>query len=303
MWGALALTRLTFHSKSNILRGQIIFWTAERAIEGSYCRGKVVATSSTDALTKMGRELQKKKNRSGINKVRMKPKSKKAHLVKHPIIAANWDKSQTLSQNYKRLGLTARLDKSTGGVERKLSDIDRLRGEGSGARYEKGDDPLSIVGTKRAETLNITEAKIERDPVTGKILRVIDSSTARPNPLNDPLNDLDTDSEDDSNENEYEEFHGFNEHASNVEGRRSAKPSGVESDVVKQLELEASRPVAKFKPRQSDGERAFIEELVAKYGDDVHAMAMDMKINYMQRSEGDLKKRIKRWKEAGGSIE
>jgi nucleolar protein 16 len=27
------------------------------------------------------------------------------------------------------------------------------------------------------------------------------------------------------------------------------------------------------------------------------------KINYMQRTEGDLKKRIKTWREAGGKIE
>ena len=61
----------------------------------------------------MGRELQKKKNRSGINKVRLKPKSKKKILT-NPIIAENWDKSQSLAQNYRRLGLTAKLNKNTG---------------------------------------------------------------------------------------------------------------------------------------------------------------------------------------------
>jgi nucleolar protein 16 len=37
----------------------------------------------------MGRELQKKKNRSSIPKVRRKPKSKKK-VLGNPIIAANW---------------------------------------------------------------------------------------------------------------------------------------------------------------------------------------------------------------------
>jgi hypothetical protein len=38
----------------------------------------------------MGRELQKKKNRSSIAKVRQKPKSKKVNPLGNPIIAANW---------------------------------------------------------------------------------------------------------------------------------------------------------------------------------------------------------------------
>lgn len=37
----------------------------------------------------MGRELQKRKNRSSIAKVTKKPKSKK-RILNNPIIAANW---------------------------------------------------------------------------------------------------------------------------------------------------------------------------------------------------------------------
>ena len=69
------------------------------------------------------------------------------------------------------------------------------------------------------------------------------------------------------------------------------------------MEQEASRPAKKHVPKQSEGERAFVEELVAKYGDDYTAMARDMKINYMQRSEGDLKRRVKKWRESGGTVE
>jgi len=38
----------------------------------------------------MGRELQKKKNRSSINKVKLKPKSKKVNPLGNPLVAANW---------------------------------------------------------------------------------------------------------------------------------------------------------------------------------------------------------------------
>ena len=38
----------------------------------------------------MGRELQKKKNRSSIPKVRQKPKSKRVNPLGNPVIAKNW---------------------------------------------------------------------------------------------------------------------------------------------------------------------------------------------------------------------
>lgn len=72
---------------------------------------------------------------------------------------------------------------------------------------------------------------------------------------------------------------------------------------MRQLEEQASRPAPKYKRKQPDGEVQFVEELVRKYGDDYGKMARDIKINYMQRSEGDLKKRIKKWREAGGTID
>jgi len=45
----------------------------------------------------MGRELQKKKNRSSIPKIKLKPKSKKrANPLGNPIIAANWQVTSEL---------------------------------------------------------------------------------------------------------------------------------------------------------------------------------------------------------------
>lgn len=241
----------------------------------------------------MGRELQKRKNRSGISKVRQKPKSKKKILT-NPIIAANWDKSQSLAQNYKRLGLTAKLNKNTGGVEKKVSDVLREAGEGGPQQ-----DALNITSSsKRKEVLDVTEAKIERDPETGKILRVVDQqSTAKANPLNDPLNELDSDSED-------EIFNPKNQHG-NTDARAAASraDSDGKTETVRRLEEEARKPAAKYKRKQPEGERAFVEELVRKYGDDYGKMARDMKINYMQRSEGDIKRRIKKWRESGGTLE
>ena len=235
----------------------------------------------------MGREIQKRKNRSGVQKVRRKPKSKKLHLG-NSVIAENWDKSQTLEQNYKRLGLAVKLNKHTGGIEKKADDVLREREaleRGEGARKN---DPLAIASLRKPGHIDVTEAKIERDPKTGQILRVLDQMQTRANPLNDPLAELDSEDEED-----------FDQHASSA----YVSGHGAQTDVVKKLEEEASKPVAKRKVRQSEGERAFIEELVRKHGDDYASMARDLKVNYMQRSEGDLKRRIKKWRESGGSVD
>ena len=250
----------------------------------------------------MGRVLQKKKNRSGTARVRQKPKSEK-RILNNPIIAANWDKSQTITQNYKRLGLTSKLNKHTGGTERKADANQQLEaGKPGKTRKRQDEDALSIVGHKQASLQQgLSEVRIVRDPETGAILEVIESNTAKANPLNDPLNDLDSDDEEDQQPGwarrgtqhgnvEEGDFEGFGD-------------DDGKTDVVRQLEARASMPAKKYKRKQTDNEIAFIEDLVRKHGDNVSKMARDMKINYMQRTEGDLKKRIKTWREAGGKIE
>ncbi|TKA83337.1 hypothetical protein B0A55_00625 [Friedmanniomyces simplex] len=250
----------------------------------------------------MGRELQKKKNRSGVSKARRKPKSKKLHL-QNPIIAANWDKMQTLEQNYKRLGLTSKLNKNTGGVERKAEDVQRQAREGAdggvAVKGKKRDDVLAIGVMRRPRELEVQEARIIRDPVTGGILRVIENGRARVNPLNDPLNELDSDEEEDDDEDVV--GGGMHQHASH--NAAYAAGGDARTEVVRRLEQEASKPQATHKLKQSENERAFVAELVAKYGDDYGAMTRDMKINYMQRSAGDLKRRVKKWREGGGVVE
>ena len=231
----------------------------------------------------MGNPRQKLKARSSISKARRKPKSKK-RILNNAIIAANWDKTQTLSQNYRRLGLTAKLNKTTGGVEKTAEDL----------REDDEDDRLKIHALKaKSDGLkSIAEARIVRDPESGRILQVLDDGAEKENPLGDPLNDLDSDEE-----SEQEGL--FNQHGAAQTHMLASKPKTA---VVGELEQQASRPAAKYKRKQTDGEREFISELVTKYGNDYAAMARDIKINYMQRSEGDLKKRIKKWRENGGEV-
>ncbi|RDW73490.1 hypothetical protein BP6252_07397 [Coleophoma cylindrospora] len=223
----------------------------------------------------MGRELQKKKNRSSIAKVRMKPKSKRVNPLGNPIIAANWNQDETLTQNYRRLGLTSRLNAATGGIEKLPS--------GKDAHTKSSTINKLAIENAFPTTIAPTEAKVERDPETGKILRVIHSKS-RPNPLNDPLN---SDSEEE--DKEYEDFDGF-------EGEEKPK----ENEIVKRLEELASREAPKKERTQSEREREWIERLVRTHGDDYGRMFRDRKLNPMQQTEADIKRRVAKWRAKGG---
>ncbi|EXJ94931.1 hypothetical protein A1O1_00049 [Capronia coronata CBS 617.96] len=223
----------------------------------------------------MGRERQKKKNRS--SKPTVRPKSnrtkagkKKVNFLGNETIAKNWDRTLTVSQNYKRLGLSSRLNAATGGTEKK-----RTR---DGDIEEEIRDSLAITGPRAATKITAQEVQVEKDPKTGRIIRVIRAETdeVNDNPLNDPLNDImDVDME---------------------------KPqSKQKSSVVAQLEAQAAEEealLAKTKrPRkQSQREEEWIAKLVEKHGDDIKAMVRDRKLNPMQQSEGDISRRIKKWK-------
>ncbi|KAF5599803.1 NOP16 [Fusarium pseudoanthophilum] len=211
----------------------------------------------------MGRELQKKKARSGRQPIRQLNRSKKILNPRgNDAIAKNWNKKETLSQNYRRLGLVARLKAPTGGTEKKL---------GATTTRAYHNDPFSIATMENAI---VSEARVERD-ADGKIIRIL--GEAKPNPLNDPLNELDNDSDAEP----AEEWGGIEDDAD-------------ATDVVKTLIEQSKQPDLPKKRHQSTREREWLEKLVAKYGDDTAAMARDRKLNPMQQTAADIAKRIRK---------
>lgn len=121
--------------------------------------------------------------------------------------------------------------------------------------------------------------RIQRDPSTGAIRSVLRPSPPKENhnPLNDPLNAIDD----------------FETGDRNLTGGNG---------IVGQLEAEATRLAAEPKRviKQSKFEAEWVARLVERWGDDVERMALDRRLNPWQQSEGDLRRRIKRWKEGGG---
>ncbi|KIW00295.1 uncharacterized protein PV09_08185 [Verruconis gallopava] len=223
----------------------------------------------------MARPMQKRKNRSSIPKKRQKPKSKK-QLLSNPIIAANWNSEETPAQNYRRLGLVSKLNKSTGGKERTIATL-----TAESSVTAPPDDPLAINPAEKAQKPVAEEVKIERDPETGAIVRVVDNT--KENPLHDPLNDI-------------EEMEDIDYNALGKSIGKLSKSGGVDTEVTRQLEEFAASGV-RSKPRgQSEREQEWIARLVEKHGDDYKAMFWDKELNVMQQSEGDIKRRVKKWK-------
>lgn len=120
--------------------------------------------------------------------------------------------------------------------------------------------------------------KVERD-ADGKIVRVL----RRDNPLNDPLNDIESGSDGEGSDSEGQEDSGAAETGA---GARETK-------VVDLLEAEASRPTEAHKRHQSQQEREWLARLVARHGDDAAAMARDLKLNPMQQTAANIRKRLR----------
>jgi len=199
------------------------------------------------------------------------------------------NQKETLSQNYRRLGLTARLNHATGGTEKTIALLGLNDAKSSRADTAVGStaDALNIVSkAKKPENVPPEEIEVERDPETGAILRVTGTLKKKDNPLNDPLVEIE-------NEDEEMEWNGF----AMVPELRDGE---AENPVIRELE-EAALNGAKKAPRgQSQREQEWVKRLVAKYGDDYAKMARDRKLNPMQQTAADIRKRVIKWQKLQG---
>lgn len=212
---------------------------------------------------KMARSSVKKNTR------RTKDKQRDINVYSNPIIAANWDKSLTLKQNYKRLGLRAKLGTSAGGDEKKVVSLSEIQAK----RERNSKNNKEVPSIDEIENLDDPsqipegEARLIRDPETNDVIKVI-YGTMKVN-------------QDDADEDE---------------------ENGAENpSVVKQLEEYAEQHSKIRKERHlSDRESDWLKSLYEKYGDDFDKMKWDKKLNVYQHTAGELKRKINKWKKANG---
>jgi len=76
--------------------------------------------------------------------------------------------------------------------------------------------------------------------------------------------------------------------------------TGKQNDIIAQLEAQAAyeeEMLSRKRPRhQSTREEEWISSLVAKHGDNIKAMVRDKMLNPMQQTEGDIGRRVRKWK-------
>ncbi|KAI8633202.1 ribosome biogenesis protein Nop16 [Xylariaceae sp. FL1651] len=237
----------------------------------------------------MGRDLQKRKRRSSRPAIRQpsSTKSKLTNPLGNSIVARNWNKKETTTQNYRRLGLVSRLRAPTGGAEpdKKRIASSKHIATAAASKRSKAGDPFAISGAING---GVSEVQVERDE-SGQVVRVVSAQKKPFNPLNDPLVDLDSDSDAASSNGENaEEWGGF-------------AGEDDQNDIIRQLENEANRPVEKKPRTQSSREVEWLQRLVDRHGEDTAAMARDRKLNPMQQTAADIAKRIRKWKGGAAS--
>ncbi|KAH3682315.1 hypothetical protein WICPIJ_006730 [Wickerhamomyces pijperi] len=206
---------------------------------------------------------------------RTKDKQRNINIASNPIIEANWDYSLTLKQNYKKLGLTSKLQIAAGGTEQSLEKprIKKIAHD----PYQRDEEDEGEESEEESEDdedidendIPLGEARIVRDKETNEVIKVI---YGKKKPLTDELMLADT--------------HDI--------------PEEEKTEVVKQLEAYANRPVIRQERTASERESDWLKALWEKYSDDYAKMKWDKKLNIFQQSEGDLKRRITKWRKQNG---
>ncbi|KAG0182482.1 Nucleolar protein 16 [Apophysomyces sp. BC1034] len=183
---------------------------------------------------------------------------KRVVIRSNKIIRDNWDRKQTLRQNYERLGLLTSLNGVAGGREKLVPPPkpEEMEVEENEELKELTEQDIEKV----KKSLKPGEGLIQRDD-EGNVIRVIVGEAKTHDEILD------------------EEF----------------APVEAKTDVVRALEARAACGVTRTR-HQTEYEKDWVAQLIEKHGDDYEAMFWDKKLNVYQQTASQLKNKCKKYK-------
>ncbi|KAH9039041.1 ribosome biogenesis protein Nop16 [Lactarius hengduanensis] len=232
----------------------------------------------------MANPRQRRKARSSQKPVRHSRQAKKLLKKQPPIrgpktLRDAWDKHKTVRQNYAALGLAASLNPRASGGAECAAPVTQARTATNGVAFINGLEPAPLMSGGGSNGVPSGLGRITRDE-TGQVV-AIETGDDIGSPLPTRERDL------------VEEAAAAAILPSECQSWISlGHMPGTEDLIIRALPDVHSVPVvSRF---SSKGEVTFLQKLISRHGSDVEAMARDRKLNPDQRTEGEIRRAIRR---------
>ncbi|KAJ1731985.1 Nucleolar protein 16 [Coemansia sp. Benny D160-2] len=211
----------------------------------------------------MVRPVARKKLRNPKLKVTRKRanKSRTKKFQGHPLLRDKWDKSLTVSENYRNLGLVSRLNGISGGIVKNVIP----------AHQEKTDDTAAVAGEDGGDPEESTEAALKKSIPRGYGLIERDEAG---NVINVIMPD---------------------EEANPLDSDYEAEDVPATKEGARILEEYANMAHQKKERWMSVGERRILQSFVDAHGTDYSAMFWDKDLNKQQLTKRQIQKKIERF--------
>jgi len=236
----------------------------------------------------MANPRQRRKARSTHKPVHHSRQAKKL-LKKQPpirgpkVLQEAWDKHKTVRQNYAALGLAVSLNPNTSGGSERAASVTEAQDAVNGAAFVGGLDPVALSGGSD-HRLPVGLGRIVRDEAGG----IIAVET------NDDVDPPGSRHELDLVEEEAAAVIRTPESRSWISFGRTSGAEKPNTALTQALPDVFPASVPRF---TSKGEMTLLQKLVSRHGRDVAAMTRDRRLNPEQRTEGEIRRAVKK---AGG---
>ncbi|KAI9356762.1 ribosome biogenesis protein Nop16 [Zopfochytrium polystomum] len=222
------------------------------------------------------RPIARRRNKNPTLKVSRKPKGIRPSEISfggaHPLIKQYWNPRLTLRQNYQRMGLVASLGGDTGGSETRAAGAD----DEDMVDWDSEDDDDELTGDDRRDPKPSSSSSSASTAASTTLASSSSSSSSSSSAANAPPSSA-ADAEIPI--------------AVSLKKRVPTLPINVAGTMEEQARTAAA---ADRQPHpMSENQMRVFQDMIAKHGTNIAAIARDRKVNKYQFSEGQLRKKLR----------